>query len=68
MAKSCEEQNKRESGHKKDVDLMRCIDRSLVSGLRQVMGLLKCGLIFGSGWKMKAGMMVENTELVSEKR
>lgn len=47
---------------------MRCIDRSLVSGLRQVMGLLKCGLIFGSGWKMKAGMMVENRELVSEKR
>lgn len=60
--------NKRESGHKKDVDLMRYINRSLGSGLREVMRLLKGGLIFGSGWKMKAGRMVENRELVSEKR
>lgn len=47
---------------------MRYIYRSLGSGLREVMRLLKGGLIFGSGWKMKAGRMVENRELVSEKR
>lgn len=41
---------------------------SLLSGLSEVMVLLKCNnTMFGSGWKMKARMTEDNGEVVSEK-
>ena len=47
---------------------MKYINRSLASELREVMVLLKCDIILGSGWEMKARRMIRTVEVVSEKK